>query len=503
VLLAIAMAMSNNFVDPDLWGHVRFGQAALSAGHVIRTDTYSYSVPGHVWLNHEWLTEAIMAISYNALGVFGLKLMKLACAGLMIIFMAIAEGETGASELSQLAVLLASAVIIQPQFQYRPQIFTFALMAALILILARDTFSRARWTWLAIPLLALWANLHGGFIVGLGALGLYTATTSAVDWLAGRGLRRGVRLASTTAASALATLITPYGIGTWMAVTHALGNPYTRMAITDWSPLIETIRSQSAQGFGVILRYLVAIAMMAALAVSWVRAPARDDLGLVALATVMSAAAFVAMRNVPLAMIAVAPPLAYHASIAFGRAAAATSAQPESIDDPRAARSWWINQAVLAAAAVGLLAFGGFFSERIGSQKHYPAGAVAFMKSHGLEGNVLPFFDWGEYVIWHLAPGSRVFVDGRYDTLYPRELIREYMLFNYDLGSGARLLDAYPHDFVLMPPVAAANRIMQRRRDWKLIYRDDYSLLYARADSPAAKIPGVPVAGTDEPTEFP
>lgn len=36
---------------------------------------------------------------------------------------------------------------------------------------------------------------------------------------------------------------------------------------------------------------------------------------------------------------------------------------------------------------------------------------------------MLPFFGWGEYVIWHLAPGSHAFIDGRYDTVYPRELI--------------------------------------------------------------------------------
>jgi hypothetical protein len=209
----------------------------------------------------------------------------------------------------------------------------------------------------------------------------------------------------------------------------------------------------------------------------------------------MSAAAFIAMRNVPLAAIALAPPLAFHASLAFGRSPNAASAA--------AARSWWIKQVALAIAAIGILGAGGFFSGRIGARKHYPAGAVAFMKSNQLAGNVLPFFDWGEYVIWHLAPGSRVFIDGRYDTVYPRELIRDYMLFNYDLGGGARVLDAYPHDFVLIPPEAPANGIMRSRRDWTLVYRDRYSLLYARANSTAAKITGVPVAGAAVPTRFP
>jgi hypothetical protein len=503
VLLAIAIASSNNFADPDLWGHVRFGQAALSAGHVIRSDPYSYSVPGHAWLNHEWLSEVIMALSYKALGAFGLELMKLACAAVTMTLLAIAVGETGASELSQIAALLASAVVVQAQFQYRPQIFSSAMMAALTLMLAKDAFHRSSMIWLTIPMLALWANLHGGFIAGLGALAIYAVAVSAADWLAGRGLGHGMRFAIITAASPLATLATPFGAGAWLAVMHALGNPYTRMAIMDWSPLLPTIAAAGARGVFAVVPYAIVIAMMAALAVSWVRAPARVDLGLVAVAAAMSAAAFVAMRNVPLAAIALAPPLAYHASIAFGRVSAARPAMATGATGAAPSRNWWIRQAVLTVAAIAVLGAGGFFSGRIGARKHYPAGAVAFMQSHGLHGNVLPFFDWGEYVIWHLAPGSRVFIDGRYDTVYPRAVIRDYLLFNYDLRGGAHLLDAYPHDFVLLSPDSAANRIMRAHGDWTLVYRDDDALLYARAASPAAKLPGVPITGTALPTRFP
>lgn len=46
------------------------------------------------------------------------------------------------------------------------------------------------------------------------------------------------------------------------------------------------------------------------------------------------------------------------------------------------------NQAVCAGLAVGLPTIGGLFSARINAE-HYPAGAIAFMKSQGLHGNVL------------------------------------------------------------------------------------------------------------------
>jgi hypothetical protein len=44
---------------------------------------------------------------------------------------------------------------------------------------------------------------------------------------------------------------------------------------------------------------------------------------------------------------------------------------------------------------------------------------------------------------------------------------------------------------------------MEQRRDWKLLYRDDHSLLYAHAGAPAANLPGLPVIGGAHPNGFP
>jgi hypothetical protein len=79
VFIAIAIADSQRWADPDLWGLLRFGQAVLAQGHLMLGDPYSYSAPGHPWLNHEWLSEVLMAAAYNGFGIIGLKLWKFAC----------------------------------------------------------------------------------------------------------------------------------------------------------------------------------------------------------------------------------------------------------------------------------------------------------------------------------------------------------------------------------------------------------------------------------------
>ena len=105
ILLLALVADSMQYADPDLWGHVRFGQTMLNTGHLIRADIFSYSALGRPWINHEWLSEIVMALAYNALGVAGLKLLKFLSAGAVVLLFAAGLAETGASIAAQFIAL--------------------------------------------------------------------------------------------------------------------------------------------------------------------------------------------------------------------------------------------------------------------------------------------------------------------------------------------------------------------------------------------------------------
>jgi hypothetical protein len=65
------------------------------------------------------------------------------------------------------------------------------------------------------------------------------------------------------------------------------------------------------------------------------------------------------------------------------------------------------------------------------------------------------------------------------------------------------VLDAYPHDYVLMTPASPVRELMESRPDWKLIYSDPNALLFVRGGSPAARLDGVPIRGRLQPQFFP
>jgi hypothetical protein len=368
----------------------------------------------------------------------------------------------------------------------------------LICLLTRDAYRRTGRLWLAIPLLALWANLHGGFIMGIAALGTYGVVSGLQDVLAGRGYQRLIQLAAITSAAILATLLTPYGFGTWQAVGHALRNPYTRIVIVEWQPLVVAAIAHWQQHQLLISNYDVGIAMIAATGISWALTIEAVDLPLFAIAVVMTIAAVVSTRNLPIAMIALAAPMARH----LPRAWKSIVSTKERAQSQRSSVAKLINQAILFALSIVLFVQHGFFSRSLASPDPYPVSACQFMKQHHLRGNILSNFEWGEYLIWNTAQDSRVFIDGRYDTVFPFETIYKFILFNFNLAGGEMVLKDFPTDFVLIRPEYHSRILMDARADWKLLYHDTVSRLYARRDSAAAQAGGT-VTGIAQPGRFP
>jgi hypothetical protein len=73
------------------------------------------------------------------------------------------------------AIVLVGIVVAAPAtfFVVRAQLFSLALFPVLVLLLRSEAQRRSRRIWLVVPLLALWANLHGGVLVGFSVVAVY------------------------------------------------------------------------------------------------------------------------------------------------------------------------------------------------------------------------------------------------------------------------------------------------------------------------------------------
>jgi hypothetical protein len=497
IAVLIVVACGTNTADVDLWGHLRSGADMIARGHLAVRDPYAYSISALAWINHEYLSEAIFAWMYSHLGVVGLKLVRFVCAATMIVCLAGAIGETSAAIAIQLAVLALTTIVILPAIEFRPQIFTFAMLSAIMWMISRDNFGRRTPLWLAIPMLFFWCNLHGGFVVGLGALGLYTGAVAVRDLTARHGLSHAVYLGAITAASALATLLNPYGLAIWQSVLHTMSRPPMLSDIVEWRSLwTSMVEIWQMPDFSFIFDIEVVL-MFAAFVVSLLVAPVGNDFPLLVVASLLIASAITMFRNFPLALIGSAAPLARHLSMAIYRRA------PTATNSDSSPRASLLTQTVIAMVAVVLAIQLGIFSPAIAFMFTPPAGALAFIAEHDLRGNVLTSLAWTDYVLYHRAPKNRVFIDTRFEMIYPDRIARDFEDFHHNRERAAAVLASYPHDLVMLAPDSKALPLMNASGNWKLIYRDDIAILYARADSPAANIPGVPIVRKSPPRVFP
>ncbi|MGH9361593.1 MAG: hypothetical protein ACRD2T_06720, partial [Thermoanaerobaculia bacterium] len=190
----------------DLWWHLAAGRLMLERREIVRTEPWAFTREGAPWLNHEWLADVLYAAWAAAFGVESLAFWMLGIVTTTyVLLFALLRRLTG-SPLASYAAALAALVLARPVFEIRPHLYTL-LGLVLTLWLA---WLRPR-PFVALPVLFLvWANLHSGFVLGLGLL--------AVALVARPGGGHGDQVMSwraaglSWAACALATLVNPYGV---------------------------------------------------------------------------------------------------------------------------------------------------------------------------------------------------------------------------------------------------------------------------------------------------
>jgi hypothetical protein len=139
-VLAVMLGCLVNFADPDLWLHLLAGQAILAAGHIPRSDPYSYSAWGSPWHNHEWLSQVVFALAYGLAGVIGLKIVKSVLVAITLCALAVGLSAARTAAGIQRVVLLITALALWGSFQFRPQLFTFAMLSILMATIALELY---------------------------------------------------------------------------------------------------------------------------------------------------------------------------------------------------------------------------------------------------------------------------------------------------------------------------------------------------------------------------
>jgi hypothetical protein len=452
VLLTFALLPTQP--DYDLWGHLRSGTDVLESHGVPTVDEYSYTHFAGPPVDHEWFGEAVVALAFRTAGAGGLVSLKISLAiltGLICFYHLL---RTGVSSGRAAAVMLLLIGLVPPFLMVRPLLFSLPAFALTLVTLYQAEHGRTAALWILPPVYAVWANLHGGVLAGLGILGIWAILNS----------RQLLKIAMPLAATVAATCLNPWGwhLLPFLVRTAAVPRP----EIIEWNPL--PVNSPYGVIYTAILAAGVAGLVLSRLEKKW---------PLMALLGVTSLLPFVATRHTPLAILAAVILAGPHAGDALKRIATR-----KSLEFPG-----WAAVLPLACAVILLTAAARRPVRVAVARDRYPVQAVKLLAASGMEGNLVNQFNWGEYILWHLGPRVKVMMDGRRESVYSDETYQQYLRFQDGSGDWDRLVRDYHQDVALLEKGSTSANLLRLAPGWRQVYTDEIAVILVRDGSAAAE----------------
>src|SRR5689334_2145790 len=177
VLLFVCLANAGGLPllgDPDSQWHIAIGHWMLAHRTVPDVDTFSFTFAGEPWIAKEWLSQLLLALAYDGLGWAGVVALGAgAVAASLALLLRLLLRDL--KPLPALVFTVAAIVMMAPHFLARPHVLAFPFMLLWVAGLIRAVEERRAPDPLLLLAMLLWANLHGGFTLGLllaGAFGL-------------------------------------------------------------------------------------------------------------------------------------------------------------------------------------------------------------------------------------------------------------------------------------------------------------------------------------------
>jgi hypothetical protein len=444
----------------DLGWHLAAGDLIRARGSVPFQDPWAFTLGDRQWFNLSWLWDVIASAVLQFTGFSGLVLFVIACGAIIVGCLASICLSSGASALAVcIAVFFAS--LLYPSFVTPPNVYLAAspnTATMLFCVIFYGECLKGTRRFLLPAMMLLWANLHGGFVLGFLIIGLFGGIALLKrDWANFRVY------AFVGAACLVATLINPLGLHIYDGVAGTLGN-FVQDYITEWWPYIQNVSLPGCIP-GVI--YISIFATLELL--NWRSTPVALEARL--LSWIFLFLGFYQFRYMSFFFLFSTAPLALHIDRLL----------PRKLDDLE------IRKSILVAGIVGACALPVTYvraKPAFGLSNLLTEQDASYLKTHLSHARLLNHWNVGGLLIFRTQGTVPLFVDGRAATAYPDQLLRDYFALvseNIDEKVWDAMLAKYRIDAVLwVKGHQSLRRYLVGKRGWKEEYAGWYETVYVK-----------------------
>lgn len=441
--------------DPDTYWHLAAGEWILQHLTIPRTDPFSWTYAGRPWTAHEWLAEAAMALAYRAAGLRGLMILTAAAAATAYALLGVYLRQ----RLSMRVVLGFSMFVLlglTPSLLARPHILALPFLVGWTLGLARASQERRAPSLWLLPVMAIWVNLHGSFVIGLALLAGF-----AIEALLAEGAQRW-------------TIVRRWGLFSLLALGAALLNPQGAGALlfplrVMRLDLLQVITEWQGADFSKpsLFEFVLMLGLFCSLWLG-VRLPAVRAVMLLVALHLALAQARQQFVFVFVAAVLMRDPFA-------ARLEPAPGMRGDAAPDPL--ESEW------AAALAGLAALSALVGRLllplpIADGPATPVSAVASLPPQVRAGRVFNDYDFGGYLIFK---GVRPFIDGRADMYGDAFVLRYRRMLAAPADAVRPQLDRWGVQWLLLEPGNPLNVAVRTAPEWRRVHADRYAVVYLRS----------------------
>jgi hypothetical protein len=465
-LLAFVTVLGSNLTallgDPDTYWHIVAGRWIIAHRAIPHVDIFSSSMLGAPWVPHEWLAEIIFAPLYDHLGWNGLLLATaLSFAGaLAILTRALLRWVEPIYAIAGMATAWGMAL---PHQMARPHVLTLPILVFWFVgLIEARRHDRAPPLWLA-GLMVLWANLHGGYVLGILFAFLFAAEAVVAAPNQRARLATIRQWAPFLALAALAAFLTPNGIAGALFPWKLMQMNYALSSISEWrSPDFQKI-----QPLEIWLMLVLFASLSLGVKLPWTR------IVMLLLLVHMSLAH---QRHAE--MLGLVAPLLIAEAIArqLRRARNAVS----GLDEIFASLSGRASRAGLAATLCIVAAVSAFYlSHPIvrAPDSITPAAALEAAEAAPVTGAVLNDYGYGGYLIFS---GVAPFIDGRAD-MYGDDFLKRYDETTRGVTDDLpQLLDDNHIGWTLFAAKSPTLTLLDHLPGWRRLYADDTAVVHIR-----------------------